>query len=71
MHTAGTKTIRHPVVGELTLGFETLRLASAPDVRIVSYLADSGSPSADALDLLRSWVATTSTRARREHTQPR
>ena len=71
MHTAGTKTIRHPVVGELTLGFETLTLASAPDVRIVSYLADPGSPSADALDLLRSWVATTSTHARREHTQPR
>jgi hypothetical protein len=58
VHTAGTKAIRHPVVGELTLAFETLTLASAPDLRIVTYLADPGTPSADALDLLRSWVAT-------------
>ena len=48
-----------PVVGELTVVFETLTLASAPDVRIVTYLTDPGTPSADALDLLRSWVATT------------
>jgi transcriptional regulator with XRE-family HTH domain len=59
-HTAGTKAIRHPVVGELTVAFETLALTSAPDVRIVTYLTDPGTPSADALDLLRSWVATTS-----------
>lgn len=58
VHTAGSKAIRHPIVGELTLGFETLTLSSAPDVRIVTYLADPGTPSADALDLLRSWVAT-------------
>jgi transcriptional regulator with XRE-family HTH domain len=64
-HTAGTKAIRHPVVGELTLGFETLALASAPDLRIVTYLADPGTPSADALDLLRSWVATTDVPAQR------
>ncbi len=60
-HTAGTKAIRHPIVGELTVGYETLALGSSPDVRIVTYLADPGTPSADALDLLRSWVATTST----------
>lgn len=53
--------IRHPVVGELTAAFETLTLASTPDVRIVTYLTDPGTPSADALDLRRSWVATTST----------
>jgi transcriptional regulator with XRE-family HTH domain len=59
-HTAGTKAIRHPVVGELTLAYETLTLASTPDVRIVTYLTDPDTPSADALDLLRSWAATTS-----------
>ena len=58
LHTTGTKAIRHPVVGELTVGYETLTLGSAPDVRIVTYLADPDSPSADALDLLRSWTAT-------------
>src|SRR3954453_14979699 len=58
-HTSGTKAIRHPVVGELTVTFETLALASTPDVRIITYLTDPGTPSADALDLLPSWAATT------------
>lgn len=58
VHAAGTKAIRHPVVGELTVAYETLALGSAPDVRIVTYLADPGTPSADALALLRSWIAT-------------
>jgi transcriptional regulator with XRE-family HTH domain len=60
-HTSGIKRIGHPVVGELTVAYETLTLGSAPDVRIATYLTDPGSPSADALDLLRSWLATTST----------
>jgi hypothetical protein len=60
VHSAGTKAIRHPVVGELTVGYETLILASAPDIRIVTYLPRAGTASADALDLLRSWIATTS-----------
>ena len=59
--TAGTKRIHHPVVGELTVAYETLTLGSAPDIRIATYLTAPGSPSADALDLLRSWVATTGT----------
>ncbi|MFC0450580.1 helix-turn-helix transcriptional regulator [Rhodococcus jostii] len=67
IHTSGTKSIRHPVVGELTVAFETLTLASTPDVRIVAYLADPGSSSADALDLLRSWVATSRTSDEREN----
>jgi len=58
VHAAGTKAIRHPVVGELTLAYETLGLSSTPDVKIVTYLTDPGTPSADALDLLRTWVAT-------------
>jgi hypothetical protein len=70
IHAAGTKAIRHPVVGELTVAYETLVLASTPDVRLVTYLADPGTPSADALDLLRSWVATTSTSAEYEHSRP-
>jgi transcriptional regulator with XRE-family HTH domain len=70
VHTGGTKAIRHPVVGKLTLGFETLMLTSAPDVRIVTYLADPGSASADALDLLRSWIATARTPRRQDQTQP-
>jgi hypothetical protein len=58
-HTAGNKRILHPVVGELTVAYETLTVGSAPDIRIATYLTDPGTPSADALDLLRGWVATT------------
>lgn len=52
IHASGTKAIRHPVVGELSVASETLTLASAPDIRIVTCLADQGTPSADAVELL-------------------
>ena len=32
-HTSGTKRINHPVVGELTLGYETLALPSTPGLK--------------------------------------
>lgn len=70
VHVAGTKAIRHPVVGELTVAYQTLTLDSTPDVRIVTYLADPGTSSADALDLLRSWTATSHLSAEREHVTP-
>lgn len=60
-HTSGSKRINHPLVGELTLGYETLAVPSTPDVSLATYLPEPGSPSADALDLLRSWIATPST----------
>ncbi len=53
VHTDGTKRIRHPVVGELTVAYERLGLASTPDVHLAGYLTDPGTPSAHALDLLR------------------
>lgn len=56
-HFSGTKRINHPVVGEITLGYETLSLPSAPGLTIASYLPEPESPSADALDMLRSWIA--------------
>ena len=56
-HTSGTKRINHPIVGELTLGYETLALPSTPGLSVGTYLPDPGSASADALDMLRSWIA--------------
>ncbi|MEJ1156117.1 helix-turn-helix transcriptional regulator [Microbacterium marmarense] len=56
-HTTGTKRITHPVVGDMALSYQTLTTQSAPNVRLATYLAEIGSPSADALDLLRSWTA--------------
>ncbi|MEV8017747.1 helix-turn-helix transcriptional regulator [Streptomyces sp. NPDC086554] len=53
----GSKRMRHPLVGELTLSFETLRLPDDHDQSLVTYHAQPDSASADALRLLASWGA--------------
>ncbi|MGW0464155.1 helix-turn-helix domain-containing protein [Streptomyces sp. NPDC003027] len=54
----GTKRLRHPLVGEMTLGYETLKVSGGdPDLVLVTYQAEPGSASADALRLLASWGA--------------
>ncbi|MFF5702311.1 helix-turn-helix domain-containing protein [Streptomyces sp. NPDC012794] len=55
--THGVKRLRHPIVGELELSFETLTLPDDPAQFLVTYHAEPGSPSADALRLLSSWTA--------------
>ncbi len=51
----GTKVVRHPLVGEMTLSYETLRMPSDPALFLNTYHAEPGSPSAEALQLLASW----------------
>ncbi|MCT7353267.1 helix-turn-helix transcriptional regulator [Streptomyces sp. 15-116A] len=53
----GTKRMRHPLVGELTLAYETFHLPDDPDQALITYHAEPGSPSAEALRLLGSWAA--------------
>ncbi|GAA0580287.1 helix-turn-helix transcriptional regulator [Streptomyces crystallinus] len=53
----GTKRLHHPLVGELTLSYETLKLPDEHDLSLVTYYAEPGSPSADSLRLLASWAA--------------
>ena len=57
-HRTGTKRLQHPVVGELTLSYETLTLDADDDLRLALYTAEPGSTSQQALDLLASWTAT-------------
>ncbi|MDO9354989.1 MAG: helix-turn-helix transcriptional regulator [Solirubrobacteraceae bacterium] len=57
-HNAGSKTFRHPVVGELTLNFERLDLPADNGLSIVAYTAEPGTRAADTLALLASWAAT-------------
>ncbi|HMR50767.1 MAG TPA: helix-turn-helix transcriptional regulator [Arachnia sp.] len=57
LHTSGTKRINHPIVGELTIGYDVLTIEATPGLRITTYLPEPGTASADALDMLRSWVA--------------
>jgi len=51
----GTMRFRHPLVGELTLAYETFPVADDPYQTLVTYHAEPGSASADGLRLLASW----------------
>ncbi|MGV9308948.1 MULTISPECIES: helix-turn-helix transcriptional regulator [unclassified Nonomuraea] len=53
--TRGTKQLRHPVVGELSLSFQSFTVTGEPDQVLVAYAAEPGSPSQEALRLLASW----------------
>ncbi|MER6038194.1 helix-turn-helix transcriptional regulator [Streptomyces sp. NPDC001835] len=53
----GVKRLRHPLVGELSLSFETFRLADDHDQALLTYHAEPDSPSAQSLRLLASWGA--------------
>jgi transcriptional regulator with XRE-family HTH domain len=55
-HVTGRKTIHHPTVGDLDLPFEFLPLPSDPDQNLLTFVAEPGSPTQDALDLLASWT---------------
>ncbi|MEU9833027.1 hypothetical protein AB0D67_15985 [Streptosporangium sp. NPDC048047] len=48
----GTKTLRHPEVGTMTLSHEGLSLNRAQGQRLVVYMAPPGSPDHDAMTLL-------------------
>ncbi|WP_030326702.1 helix-turn-helix domain-containing protein [Streptomyces sp. NRRL B-3229] len=53
----GVKRLRHPLVGDLALHFESFRLSDGTDQALITYHAEPGSPSAEALRLLASWGA--------------
>jgi hypothetical protein len=51
----GVKRLHHPLVGELYLSYESFRMPDDPDQSLVTYHAEPGSASAEALRLLASW----------------
>ncbi|WP_410611271.1 helix-turn-helix transcriptional regulator [Amycolatopsis sp. lyj-109] len=57
-HRSGRKRLRHPVVGQLDLDFESMDLPSEPGLRLNVYTAPADSPTADGLKMLASWAAT-------------
>ncbi len=57
-HRSGTKRFRHPLVGDLTLAFESLELPADPSLTLVTYSAEPGSPSETALTELARWSST-------------
>lgn len=53
----GTKTLHHPVAGELTLDWDTLTASTDPDQQLVIWTAEVGTPTHDGLRILASWAA--------------
>ena len=54
--TFGDKRFRHPIVGELTLQYETLLMPGDPDQTLFLYTAEPRSQAAETLGLLTSWT---------------
>ncbi|WP_333777812.1 helix-turn-helix domain-containing protein [Streptomyces sp. IBSBF 3136] len=58
----GMKRLHHPLVGDLSLRFETFRVTGDTDQALITYHAEPQSASAESLRLLASW-GTDATRA--------
>jgi transcriptional regulator with XRE-family HTH domain len=58
LHQTGAKTFHHPEVGDIELTFEMMELAADPGLNLLTYSAEPGSRSEEALNLLGSWAAT-------------
>ncbi|NED93175.1 helix-turn-helix transcriptional regulator [Streptomyces sp. SID11233] len=58
----GTKRLHHPLVGDLTLSYETLKLPADQDMSLVTFHAAPGSASEESMRLLGSWGLDTDTR---------
>ena len=58
LHRSGVKRLRHPLVGDLTLAYESMEITADPGLRLNAYSAEPGSPDQDALNLIASWAAT-------------
>jgi hypothetical protein len=66
-HRSGVKHLHHPVVGDLSLAYESMELVADVGLVLNGYSAEPGTPSQDALNLLASWAATAD-REEQEHT---
>ena len=70
-HRTGSKRLRHPLVGELEISYETMTLDADEGLRVALYTAEPGSASQQALDLLASWTATPELTEKRPDSEPR
>lgn len=57
--THGSKRLHHPLVGELTVEYESLNPPGDPDTTLYVYTTEPGSSSRKAINLLASWTAPT------------
>jgi transcriptional regulator with XRE-family HTH domain len=61
LHRTGVKHLHHPIVGDVHLSYEVMDLSADPGLSVVTFSAEAGSPSAEALRFLGSWTATHTT----------
>lgn len=54
--THGSKRYHHPLVGDLTVNYESVAVPGDSDPTLCIYTADRGSPSETALRLLANWT---------------
>jgi transcriptional regulator with XRE-family HTH domain len=57
LHLTGRKWLRHPVVGDLDLRFETMELPADPGLALLLYTAEPDSETEQALTFLSSWAS--------------
>ena len=69
-HAHGTKTLHHPLVGTITLGFQAMTLEGTPGHRLSTYFATPGTPDHDALILLDMTAAHPAAATKSEPDQP-
>jgi transcriptional regulator with XRE-family HTH domain len=62
--THGTKRYHHPLVGDLSVEYESFKLPGDPDQTLCIYTAEPGSASESALRLLANWTGETLTEGR-------
>ncbi|WP_433360366.1 helix-turn-helix transcriptional regulator [Actinoplanes sp. CA-142083] len=61
LHRSGVKRLHHPLVGDLSLAYESMTLVTDQGLQLNAYSAQPGSPDQDALDLIASWAASPTT----------
>ena len=57
LHRNVEKRFTHPLVGELALHYDRISVGGETDLEIFVYVAEPGSRSSEALDLLANWTA--------------
>ena len=58
-HTSGSKRMRHPVIGEIELNYQSFELPGEPGLRFNVFTAEPDTPHQEAMRFLASWAATT------------
>ncbi|MEU3644776.1 helix-turn-helix transcriptional regulator [Lentzea sp. NPDC034063] len=58
LHAHGTKALNHPVVGEITVAYESFTVDGDPDMSMALHTVEPGSSSEQNLRLLASWNLT-------------